>query len=60
VINASLLSITTASVSQISMRCHKVIRHVSSAAMPDKPIGVESQELEATAVDAISTKMVNP
>jgi hypothetical protein len=42
------------------MRCHKVIRHVSSAAMPDKPIGVESQELEATAVDAISRKMANP
>jgi hypothetical protein len=38
------------------MRC----RRVSSAAMPDKPIGVETQKLVATAVDAISKKRANP
>jgi len=38
------------------MRC----RRVNSAAMPDKPIGVEMQELVMTAVDAIAKKRTNP
>jgi hypothetical protein len=38
------------------MRCHKQIRRVSSAAMPDKSIGIETQKLVVTAVDAISKK----
>jgi hypothetical protein len=45
-----------ASVSQIPMRC----RRLSSAALPDKFIGVEMQKLVATAVDAISKKRANP
>jgi hypothetical protein len=35
-------------------------RRVSSAAMPDKPIGVETQKLVTTAVDAIAKKRANP
>ena len=39
----------------VNLRC----RRVSSAAMPDKPIGVETQKLVATAVDAIWKKRAN-